>query len=461
MDFWEFNIGFKEIFILLGIMTAVFLAANTLRRKVGFIGKSLLPTAVIGGILMLLLKFIPFFGDIIKNEENSKFLEAVTYHTLALGFIALALKSLDKQTNKQRQVEIMDAGLVTVNTYIIQGVIGIILTMGISFLFMGNLLPASGLLLPMGFGQGTGQALNFGTIFEKDYGFIGGAHFGLSIAAIGFLVACLVGVLHIYIMRKRGKIKKAVMSESFVFNEEISSPTEIPLTESVDKLTIQIALILLVYFITFLFMNTLQSLLGSNTITNLVWGFNFILGTLFAVLIKQIFKFLKSKNIMTHDYPNNYLLNRISGFMFDLMIISGIAAIEINVIKSLILPLVIICVIGTVATYYYVLRVSRYLFPDYSEEAFLSLFGMLTGTASTGMILLREVDNKFETPAADNLIYQTFYAIIFGFPIMLLLGYAPQSPTAALISCGVLVMMMVLFNIVLFRRKLFKRRKQA
>lgn len=458
MTFWEFEISFYESFMLLGILIVVFLLANVIRRKVGFIRNSLLPTAVIGGILMLVLKILPVFDGILNDADNNHFLEAITYHTLALGFIAIALKTMEKQKSKHRQREIMDAGLVTVNMYLIQGLVGIALTIAFSVLFMKELLPASGLLLPMGFGQGTGQALNFGTMFENNYDFAGGAHFGLSIAAIGFIVACLVGVLHINIMKRRGKIIIKKESADFVYHEQISSPNEIPLTESVDKFSIQIVLILLVYFITFLFMDGLFRLTGANIVTDLIWGFNFILGTIFAILIKQLFKFFKKINVMTHDYPNNYLLNRISGSLFDFMIISGIAAIEIGVLKSLIAPLVLICVIGSIVTYFYVLKTTRYLFPDYSEEAFLSLFGMLTGTASTGMILLREVDKNFETPAADNLIYQTFYAIAFGFPIMLLIGYAPQGLKQSLITLGVLAVMAVGFNIALFRRKIFRKK---
>jgi ESS family glutamate:Na+ symporter len=458
MTFWEFEISFYESFMLLGILIVVFLLANVIRRKVGFIRNSLLPTAVIGGILMLVLKILPVFDGILNDADNNHFLEAITYHTLALGFIAIALKTMEKQKSKHRQREIMDAGLVTVNMYLIQGLVGIALTIAFSVLFMKELLPASGLLLPMGFGQGTGQALNFGTMFENNYDFAGGAHFGLSIAAIGFIVACLVGVLHINIMKRRGKIIIKKESPGFVYHEQISSPNEIPLTESVDKFSIQIVLILLVYFITFLFMDGLFRLTGANIVTDLIWGFNFILGTIFAILIKQLFKFFKKINVMTHDYPNNYLLNRISGSLFDFMIISGIAAIEIGVLKSLIAPLVLICVIGTIVTYFYVLKTTRYLFPEYSEEAFLSLFGMLTGTASTGMILLREVDKNFETPAADNLIYQTFYAIAFGFPIMLLIGYAPQGLKQSLITLGVLAVMAVGFNIALFRRKIFRKK---
>lgn len=458
MTFWEFEISFYESFMLLGILIVVFLLANVIRRKVGFIRNSLLPTAVIGGILMLVLKILPVFDGILNDADNNHFLEAITYHTLALGFIAIALKTMEKQKSKHRQREIMDAGLVTVNMYLIQGLVGIALTIAFSVLFMKELLPASGLLLPMGFGQGTGQALNFGKMFENNYGFAGGAHFGLSIAAIGFIVACLVGVLHINIMKRRGKIIIKKESPDFVYHEQISSPNEIPLTESVDKFSIQIVLILLVYFITFLFMDGLFRLTGANIVTDLIWGFNFILGTIFAILIKQLFKFFKKINVMTHDYPNNYLLNRISGSLFDFMIISGIAAIEIGVLKSLIAPLVLICVIGSIVTYFYVLKTTRYLFPEYSEEAFLSLFGMLTGTASTGMILLREVDKNFETPAADNLIYQTFYAIAFGFPIMLLIGYAPQGLKQSLITLGILAVMAVGFNIALFRRKIFRKK---
>ena len=33
---------------------------------------------------------------------------------------------------------------------------------------------AAGILLPFGYGQGTGQALNYGGIFENDFGFVGG-----------------------------------------------------------------------------------------------------------------------------------------------------------------------------------------------------------------------------------------------------------------------------------------------
>ena len=80
---------------------------------------------------------------------------------------------------------------------------------------------------------------------------------------------------------------------------------------------------------------------------------------------------------------------------------------------------------------------------------------MLTGTASTGIILLREIDGEFKTPAADNLVYQNFPAIAFGFPMMLLATLAPKKPILTLI---IFVIFFTVLNIILFRSFIFKRR---
>ena len=84
------------------------------------------------------------------------------------------------------------------------------------------------------------------------------------------------------------------------------------------------------------------------------------------------------------------------------------------------------------------------------------MYGMLTGTASTGTILLREIDEEFKTPAADNMVYQNFPAIVFGFPMMLLATLAPETPVLTMV---ILVLFFLAMNIILFRSFIFKRRK--
>ena len=110
---------------------------------------------------------------------------------------------------------------------------------------------------------------------------------------------------------------------------------------------------------------------------------------------------------------------------------------------------------GLVLTYAYVYFVCRKLFPHYQEQQFLAMFGMLTGTASTGIIMLRESDGDFKTPVADNLVYQNFPAMVFGFPILLLATMAPTQPGMTL---AIVVAFLIVINILLFRSFLFRKK---
>jgi ESS family glutamate:Na+ symporter len=166
------------------------------------------------------------------------------------------------------------------------------------------------------------------------------------------------------------------------------------------------------------------------------------------------------------------MLARVSGVMFDLMVVASIAAINLTAFshREFILPLLAVCIVGAVATYLQLAFISKRLYPEYPHEAFLSLYGMLTGTASTGVILLREIDPLFKTPAANNLVYQQLWAIVFGFPMLLLLGYAPIGLTAnpatsnltnTWVTLAALAVLFIVMNVILFRREIFgKKSKQ-
>ena len=164
---------------------------------------------------------------------------------------------------------------------------------------------------------------------------------------------------------------------------------------------------------------------------------------------------------MHRDLTNNFLLDRISGFMFDLMIIAGVAAIDLTQLSTLVVPILIICTLGAVGTFIYVRIASNHLYKGYEQEMFFAMFGMLTGTASNGMILLREIDPKFDTPASTNLVLQSVPAIAFGGAILLVLGYCPKGLTEACVTLGILLAAFVIYTLVIFRRKLFKSKKKV
>ena len=199
---------------------------------------------------------------------------------------------------------------------------------------------------------------------------------------------------------------------------------------------------------------------GMNTIRPLIWGFNFLIGTIVAIMTKVISNKLRDKGIMRHKYVNNHYMNRISGMFFDVMIVAGIAAIDWQDLSGIFWPLIIVCLVGGISTFYYIKFVCKKIYPEYEHEAFFSIFGMLTGTASTGMILLREIDPNYETPAATNLIFQQVPAIAFGAPLLLLMSFAGQTFTNALIVLGIVTLMYVIYNIILFRNTIFKKKQK-
>lgn len=459
LNFWDSNVW--GWIILFAALLGSLLLGNVLKKSIPFLRDSLIPTSVLGGLIILVIAAIykAITGDVLFDTELFNYngtanLEIITYHTLALGFIASSFKTTGGKLTKQRTAEIFNTGVTTVSTYLIQGIFGLGITM-IAALIMTDFFAAAGVLLPFGYGQGTGQALNYGTIYEVENGFIGGKSFGLTIAAIGFLSASLGGVIHLNIMKKRGKLKLSQRTDGSTHTDAVDNPDEIPLQESMDKMTVQIALIVVAYVAAYLLMRLLGSLLPG--MRSVIYGFNFLLGVLTATLIKISMNFLLRKGIIKKKYNNNFLMTRASNFFFDIMVVAGIAAIRLDILETYWGIIMILGVVGAVITYVYNRLVAKLLFHDYVEEQFLTMYGMLTGTASTGIILLREIDGDFRTPASDNMVFQNFPAIVFGFPMMFLATMAPDKPLLTLI---IFILFFAVMNVILFRSFIFKKKKK-
>ena len=458
-NFWDFKVwGVVNLFAVLLISL---LCANILKRRIKFLRVSLIPDSVLGGVILMIIAGIYKLvtGDVMFNADffggnGIATLEIITYHALALGFIASTFKASKGKLSKNRTSEIFNTGVTTVSTYLIQGVLGLGVTI-LAASVLSGFFAAAGIILPFGFGQGTGQALNYGTIYETEYGFSGGSSFGLIIASIGFLCASIGGVIYLNVLKRKKKIVISGEDSNEVLNSEnIQSENEIPMQGSIDKITVQLAFVLLAYFITYLLMVVLGNLIPS--MKSVIFGFNFLLGVLSATMIKFVLKIFKKTKIVEKEYTNDFLMTRISNLFYDIMVVAGIAAIRLGILQKYWGIVAVLAVLGMVSTYVYNLFVARTLFKDYADEQFLTMYGMLTGTASTGVILLREIDKDFKTPAADNLVYQNFPAIVFGFPIMLLAKLAPEKPVITLI---ILFALLVVMNLILFRSKLFKRKK--
>lgn len=472
---WDFTLnnysGAWSLVVQVLLLLVFLLFGNVLRRAIPFLRKAYIPSALLGGLLLLVCNIllknvfhvnIPGFGY--EGIIDQNVMQTITYHSLAIGFIAMTLKINKREDKKDGTgVRSIQNGLLTGATYMLQAVFGIFTIL--IFVWAGKTyFYDTGVLLPLSFGQGPGNALTWDMNFSnpeymaelgvtENYLTSGGS-LGLSLASIGFIVASIVGVIYINIHRRTGSLVKETVIEKRKLNEFIDK-NEIQDSESVDKLSIQVAFVGLAYALTF----GIMSLLSLNKFTNMIaWGFNFIFGVISAIIVKIILNLLTKKNVVHRRYINNYQMDRISGFSFDIMIIAGVAAIEINDIQNYIVPIIVLSIVGTIVTYLYVRIITRLCFKGYEHEMFLVNFGTLTGTASNGMILLREVDPSFETPASNIFTISQFPAMIAVAPLLLLLKFSATSIVKTYIALGIFFALFIAYTVLII---VFARRSKS
>jgi ESS family glutamate:Na+ symporter len=310
MNFWD--TGVWSFVLTLTVLFIAMMLANLLRNTIRPIRMLMIPSSVLGGFLLLLADFIykQIFGTPMLQGSA---LESLTYHGLGLGFVAMSLRTTEKLHKREHKAASFDAGVTVVSTYLLQAVIGLVLSIALYYI-LGSFF-ASGMLLPMGYGQGPGQAYNWGRTYENTYGFINGTSFGLTVAAMGFVSASIGGIIYLNYLRRKGIFKGDIgegAEEERLSAETITGADEIPLSESMDKFTVQVALVFIAYFMAYVFMKGINAIIetgamgkfGYNTVQPLLWGFNFLFGTIFALLLKTVLGALKKRGVIQREYTS-------------------------------------------------------------------------------------------------------------------------------------------------------------
>jgi glutamate:Na+ symporter, ESS family len=416
------------------IFLSLFLViAMILKRKLKFLQRYLIPASIIGGFIGLIV------GSGVLNwiQLDSEKLGNIIYHLMAVGFISVALKERTRVPVNHKRDNV-NTGLAITTSYISQGILGFTVTLILAYTFMPGLFPPFGLLLPLGFAQGPGQAYSIGTSWEE-LGLVDGGNIGLAIATIGFLWAIIFGIplMNILVRRKKawGLEDRGKIIERGAKNLEEKHTENIPKKLFIDSLTVQISLIGVVYLVTYFTLRGISLALAplgdyGYTVAQLLWGFHFVIGTMYAILARVVLNALKRKNWLHINYPDNYILQRISSGCFDFMIVAAIAALSINTFRANWLPIILVTSIGGLFTIIYTVFLSRRIYTNYIIEHILGLYGQFTGTITTSMALLREVDPDSESNVPENLVLGGAVALPLGIPLMLILSFAVTGYTA-------------------------------
>ena len=409
------------LLVHIGIIACALMLATFIRTRVRFFQRFLIPNALTAGFLLLpLYNFVfPILG------LGTQMLEALTYHLLSISFVAMSLRPSPK---RRARGSIFATSVSVISQYAIQAVVGLLLTLVFIKTIEPDLFHSFGFLMPLGFAQGPGQAFSIGEGW-KVAGIQDAGTIGLTFAAIGFIVSSFGGVFLINYGLRRGWMKKAQVDQIYkqgikrgVYPRGSRLPVGSLLTtesEAIDSMTVNGGIVLIAYLLAFLVLKGLGYLLGlvgpagERLATNL-WGIAFIFAVLMGLVIKTFLKSVRADHIL-----DNQTLNRFSGFAVDLMVASAIAAISLSVVKHYWLPIIVISAVGTVLCLIQVPWFTSRIFTDHQFHRMLLIFGVSTGTLSTGLALLRVVDPDFETPVAGDYAYASGITFMLAIPFIL------------------------------------------
>lgn len=404
--------------LIFGFLSTMLLIGIFLRTKTKFFQSFLIPSCLLGGLLGLI-----FISTGIIKVEATK-LETFAYHFFNISFISVGLSHSNENEKAIRGKDYVRGSLWMAITqsisFSLQAVIGglVVILFGV---FGYKLFPTFGFLVPLGFEEGPGQALSFGKVWET-VGFEHAATIGLTFAAIGFLVSFFVGVpLANWGIRKGhctltpSALPKHFLKGIIPKDQEKESAGNLTMhSGNIETLAFHAALIGLVYILTYAFTLSLGKILPPD-IGKMLWGFFFFFGMVIAFLLRIIMKRLGIEHFI-----DSGLQRRITGWSVDYLIISTVMAIQLVVLWKYIIPVSIIAISGGLFTTLIVVYLGRRLW-SYNIERSVAIYGAVTGTVSSGLLLLRIVDPEFKTPVAVEIGLMNLFMVpvILGYGILI------------------------------------------
>jgi ESS family glutamate:Na+ symporter len=421
MSAWLLEISLSDFVLDFSIIGVLLIIATILRRYIRLLQEFLIPNNLIAGVIGMVVAAF-FINQSILDSER---LGSYVYHLLALLFIALGLR----KPSKGLGLSPIKFGVITIMVYLIQAIIGMGIAMVLIYTIMPDLFPAIGMLAPLGFGMNPGIAYSIGNNWEN-FGFIYGGTVGLSFAAFGFIIAYSVGILA---MRKGVKEGRATYLKDLSdenntslrtgFHEpgkRVSTGMQVTSTEAIESFTLHFAFIAMTYAITYGIMKAMEYsliLIEAEQEILTLWSFHFIIAAVVAMFVRRVIDITGTGNWV--DDPT---MTRMGNMFMDIMVVASVAAITIAVVSMYWIPLLLMGISVALSTWFVVKWACKSLFKEFAFERYITIFGNVTGTLQSGLLLLRVLDPKFKSPVSFDLVYGSGFALLLGFPMLILIN---------------------------------------
>lgn len=442
-----------EAILMFGFFSALLLAGVVLRVWVGFIQKLLFPASLIGGLIGFAAVNIYGFGmdeDLIKS---------FAYHFFNISFISVGLTPPEFEPGTQGREKVILRGslwmaVLQAATFSLQALVGAFLVY--IFMLTGTDLFASfGFLVPLAFNEGPGQALSIGRAWEGA-GFSDASSIGLSFAAIGFFFAFFAGVPLASLGLRRRRVQKDRPDLFFVrgilpAGQKAESAGSITTHGSnIDCLAFHLAQAGLAYVITYFLVRFLALIVPDNAAA-MLWGFFFLFGLVTAIVLRKLTEATPLGRLMDPG-----LQRRITAGAIDYLIVATGCGIHLVVVRQYAVPILVTAVCAGVLTTVLVVFLGMRL-SDYNLERTVAMYGVVTGTVSCGLLLLRIVDPELKTPVARETGFMNIFAVpvVGGLTVLLNAFFWRGWSLAA--ACLVLLAVFSVSFAILCRKRLWRQ----
>lgn len=389
------------------IIAGLIVVAKILKERVPLLNRIIIPSALLAGGLGWLLSD-QALGLI---TYDTRLLEIIIYNSIGLGFIALALR-----TNEQGSFKPFVTGAIIASGYLFQAFLGtVVVVLLFSELFLGT-----GFLISLGFSQGPSLAFNIGLGWENQGLVPLGSGLGIAIASIGFLWGGVVGVVVNNLYARKNKLP-LIQIEEKVISSQVDVDTHSKIT-IFDMLTTNIVLVLLIYGIVVLFLAVTQRFLAplgglASTLANLVYGLNFLIGIMVAFGFKRVQRMINARGIDVLFVTNNYLLQSISSFLFNVLITASVLIISTASVREYFWFIAVGTSLAGILTLGYFKVLAYWQFDEHQHEYMIGFYGNNTGVISTGIALVKMIDPELKTPVVQGLVVGAGTALFFAIPL--------------------------------------------
>lgn len=294
--------------------------------------------------------------------------------------------------------------------------------------------PTFAVFIEVGFCGGPGTAAGMAQTFKEGYkelnwAFPDGADLLYTTATVGILTASVVGMALIRFAAKNGFITQPTASPNGE-TDPLAHPWILPPKSrypiaratvspiSIEPLALHASLVFVAMLLGYAMDMGLSGFgeamahLSGNSLIGVAFD---AVPTFPLTMLGGLFLQLGLTKLGMSDIVDKDTLERIQGVSLEFLVVAAIASIKLPIIARYFLPLTVLIVLSvtfiTVGTLYFGPRV----FKQAWFERSIAEFGMQTGVAAMGIMLLRIVDPRFKSGAMESFaLKQVVYEPFFG-----------------------------------------------